>query len=185
MGVFNRIVVVVLLIILLAAAVLLAVLPIETVSAVRRGLEGFSIFLAAAQTSYFWIYVVSRVALVVVALVGIGLLLWAELRRRRPRAVRIITAGGSNATVTTESVARRLSWHIDQLADVISVTPEVTASGRSVNVRLNLETRPEIDVPMKTDEVVGVAREVITERMGLQLGKIEVRIKHAPYQEEA
>jgi len=36
---------------------------------------------------------------------------------------------------------------------------------------------------MKTDEVVGVTREVITERMGLQLGKVEVRIKHAPYQE--
>jgi len=38
---------------------------------------------------------------------------------------------------------------------------------------------------MKTDEVVAVTREVITERMGLQAGKIEVRIKHAAYQEEA
>ena len=50
-------------------------------------------------------------------------------------------------------------------------------------MRLDLETRPEVDVPMKTDEVVGVAREVITERMGLQLGRIDVRINHAPYEE--
>ena len=82
-------------------------------------------------------------------------------------------------------MAKRLAWHIDQLADVISVTPEVTAVGRAVNVMVNLETRPEIDVPMKTDEVVGVVKEVVTERMGLQLGKVQVRIKHAPYQEEA
>jgi hypothetical protein len=38
---------------------------------------------------------------------------------------------------------------------------------------------------MKTDEVVGVVKEVVTERMGLQLGKVQVRIKHAPYQEGA
>ena len=35
------------------------------------------------------------------------------------------------------------------------------------------------------DEVVGVVKEVVTERMGLQLGKVQVRIKHAPYQEGA
>ena len=37
---------------------------------------------------------------------------------------------------------------------------------------------------MKTDEVVAVVREVVQERMGLQLGKVSVRIKHAPYQED-
>ena len=87
--------------------------------------------------------------------------------------------------MTTESVEKRLAWHIDQLSDVISVTPVVSAAGRAVNVVVNLETRPEIDVPMKTDEVVGVVREVVTERMGLQLGKVQVDIKHAPYREEA
>ena len=34
---------------------------------------------------------------------------------------------------------------------------------------------------MKTDEIVGVAKEVVTERMGLRLGKIQVSIDHAPY----
>jgi hypothetical protein len=52
-----------------------------------------------------------------------------------------------------------------------------------VNVRLKVQTRPEIDVPMKTDEIVAVTREVVTERMGLQLGKIQVSIDHAPYTE--
>jgi hypothetical protein len=36
---------------------------------------------------------------------------------------------------------------------------------------------------MKTDEVIAVAREVVEEQMGLQLGKVHVRIQHAAYPE--
>lgn len=185
MNVFNRIAVILLLVVFLAIAVLLAVLPLQTVATVQRAMENFGAFLGNAEKSYLWLFIGGRVLLVLVVLLIFGFLLWGEIRPRRPKAVKVITETGSQATVTTDSVARRLVWHIDQLADVISVTPEVTANGKSVNVRLNLETRPEIDVPMKTDEVVRVAQEVITERMGLQIGKVEVRIKHAPYQEEA
>lgn len=185
MNIFNRIVVILLLLVFLAVAVLLAVLPLQTVATVQRGMENFGVFLSNAEKSFLWLFVAGRVLLTVVALLIFGFLLWGELRPRRPKAVKVLTETGSQASVTTDSVARRLVWHIDQLADVISVAPEVTASGKSVNVLLNLETRPEIDVPMKTDEVVRVAQEVITERMGLQLGKVEVRIKHAPYQEGA
>ena len=87
--------------------------------------------------------------------------------------------------MTADSVARRLSWHIDQLADVISVSPQVIARGKRVDIVIDLETSPEIDVPMKTDEVIAVAREVIVHRMGMQLGKAEVHITHTPYRDEA
>ncbi len=185
MNIFNRILVVLLLLLLLAVAVLVAVLPGQTALAVEGAMRNFNAFLANAEKSYFWLYVVARVALVLVALGIVLPLLWGELKPRRPRAVHVLTETGSKASVTTDSVARRLTWHIDQLADVISVTPSVTAAGKAVNVVLNLETQPEIDVPMKTDEVVRVTREVIVDRMGLQLGKVDVRIKHAPYQDVA
>lgn len=185
MNVFNRIVVVVLLLALLAGIVYLALQPAQAVQYTQAGLTGVGTFFdSVAQTSR-WLFAGGRILLGLVAVVLICWLLWKELKPRRPRAVKIHTEGGSHATITTESVSKRLAWHIDQLADVITVTPQVTASGRSVNVLVDLETRPEIDVPMKTDEVVGVVKEVVTERMGLQLGKVQVRIKHAPYQEEA
>lgn len=183
MNIFNRILAILSLLVLLALVLVLAVFPLETLRAMQNGLSAAGAFLERAQTDALWLLTLARVALVVAALVICGLLLWGEVKPRRPKAVRIQTESGSKASVTTESVARRLAWHVDQLADVISVTPEVTAAGRAVNVVLNLETRPEIDVPMKTDEVVAVAREVIADRMGLQIGKIDVRIKHAPYQE--
>jgi hypothetical protein len=53
-----------------------------------------------------------------------------------------------------------------------------------VDVNLVLETSPDIDVPMKTEEVIEVTREVIVERLGLKLGKVQVKIKHAPYPKE-
>lgn len=183
MNIFNRILAILVLIVLLALVIWLAVFPLETLRAAQNGLSALSNFLENAQTDILWLFTLVRVLAVVLALVVFGLLLWVEVIPRRPRAVRIHTESGSQASVTTESVARRLAWHVDQLADVITVTPEVTAAGRAVNVVLNLETRPEIDVPMKTDEVVAVAREIIADRMGLQIGKIDVRIKHAPYQE--
>jgi len=38
-------------------------------------------------------------------------------------------------------------------------------------------------VPMKTEEVMQVTREVIEDHMGLKLGKVTINIKHAPYPE--
>jgi hypothetical protein len=185
MNIFNRIVIVLLLVVLLALAALVAAFPPEAVRIAQRGLEAVGAFFATLETSYFWLYVAGRVLLVLVAVLIVGLLLWAEIRPRRPRAVKLSTEAGSQAAVTTDSVARRLTWHIDQLTDVVSVTPIVSARGKAVDVVLNLETSPEIDVPMKTDEVVAVTREVIGERMGLQIGKVEVHITHAPYQDKA
>lgn len=183
MNVFNRILAILVLLLLLAVTVLVAVLPAQTASAVEGAMRNFGAFLASIEKTHFWPSVIARVALVLVALAVFLPLLWGELKPRRPKAVYVLTESGSKASVTTESVANRLSWHIDQLADVISVTPVVTARGKAVNVMLNLETQPEIDVPMKTDEVVRVVREVVEDRMGLQLGAVDVRIKHAPYQD--
>jgi ABC-type nickel/cobalt efflux system permease component RcnA len=185
MNVFNRIVVVVLLLALLAGIIYVALQPARAVQYTQTGVTAAGAFFANAEKSARWLYMGGRALLGLAAAVLICWLLWKELKPRRPKAVKIHTEGGSNATITTESVSKRLAWHIDQLADVISVTPEVTAFGRSVKVTVSVETRPEIDVPMKTDEIVGVVKEVVTDRMGLQLGKVQVRIKHAPYQEEA
>ena len=129
------------------------------------------------------LYALGRVGLAVLGIVVVLPLLWQQVKPRRPKAVRVVTESGSQAAVTTDAVARRLAWHIDQLADVVSVEPTVTGGRGGVNVKLHVQTRPEIDVPMKTDEIVAVAREVVTERMGLQLGKIQVNIDHAPYTE--
>jgi len=83
-----------------------------------------------------------------------------------------------------DSIAQRLAYSIDQLPDVIKVTPKITARSRGVDILLILETTPDIDVPMKTEEVLEVTREVVGERMGLKLGKVQVQIKHVAFPRE-
>ena len=185
MNVFNKILVIILLLLLLALCLLLALFPFQTLQAVQQGIGNVAAWLSNLQTQRAWLFSLGQIALAVLSVVIIVPMLWQEVRIRRPSTVRVVTESGTQAAVTTDSVARRLTWHLDQLADVISVTPIVTGNGKVVNVKLNVQTRPEIDVPMKTDEIVSVAKEVITERMGLQLGKIQVHIDHAPYTEGA
>jgi hypothetical protein len=183
MNVFNKLVVIILLLVLLAFSLMLALFPAQTLQAISTAFAHAASWVQALAANQPLLYALGRVGLAVLALVVVLPVLWQQIRRRRPRAVRVITEGGSAASVTTDSVARRLAWHIDQLADVVSVEPHVWGTGKAVNVRLDVQTRPEIDVPMKTDEIVSVAKEVITERMGLQLGKVQVHIDHAPYTE--
>jgi hypothetical protein len=67
---------------------------------------------------------------------------------------------------------------------VVKVQPRITGRARAVDVDLLLETSPEIDVPMKTEEVLHVTKEVVEDQIGLKLGKVNVKIKHAPYPRE-
>ncbi|MCB0072877.1 MAG: hypothetical protein KDE20_15505, partial [Caldilineaceae bacterium] len=70
---------------------------------------------------------------------------------------------------------------LDQLAEIVSVVPSVKSRGNAVDIRLEVETAPDVDVPLKTDEVVDVTREIIEQDMGLKLGKLDVHMRYAPY----
>ena len=91
---------------------------------------------------------------------------------------------GGEAHIAVDSIAQRLAYSIDQLPDVVKVSPRIVGRSRGVDIDLVLETSPDIDVPMKTEEVLQVCKEVVEERMGLKLGKVQVKIKHAPFPKE-
>ena len=182
MNVLNRLVMVVLLLIIILLVAVIAIQPEESFQL------GSVFFDWARQSSADYkspgnwpIFAAGRVivggALVILCLV----LLWLELRRPKKKTVRVQKVAGGEAHVAVESIEQRLAYNIDQLPDVIRVTPRITARSRGLDVELLLETTPDIDVPMKTEEVLEVTREVIVERMGLKLGKVQVKIKHAPY----
>jgi hypothetical protein len=161
---------------------LLGALPFVALTATQQALSWLQTLLRQGQEANSLFFVVGQIATVLLMLLIPGLLLWLEIKRPRPRAAQMSLEGTAQAQVTTESVAQRLKWHLGQLADVLSVQPTVRASGRRVNVEIEVETTPEIEVPMKTEEVIAVTREVVEDRMGLCLGKLDVRVRHAPFQ---
>ncbi len=184
MNSFNRIVTVLVLVVLWAVVVLLAAAPEQALTWAQAGLDWVQQSLAAlAARQPAWLYPLMRVLVLVLATTVLLMLLWLEVRRRRTPVVRVQMPSGGEAVVTAESVARRLAWHIDQLADVVQVFPEVQARGAGVEVRLTLDTAPDVDVPMKTEEVMALTREIIEQHMGLQLRRIKVELRHTDFPE--
>ena len=181
---FNRIVVVVLWLILLAAIGYTTVYPDRALTAVVGSLLMAQEFLLLQQQANSMNFLIGQVAAGTVAVLIFGSLLWLELWPHRQRGVRMRTMKGSSVELDTDSIARRLSWHLDQLADVITVLPDVKSRGNAVDIELEVETAPDIDVPMKTDEVVESTRHIIEEDMGLRLGKLDVRMRHLPFEDE-
>lgn len=184
MHVVNRLVTVGLIIVLWFVVVLSAFAPDTALGWARQGLGRFE------QTTQewsgvepAWAYPAARAGVIVLVSLLTVLLLWLELRRRRTQAVRVKVGAGGEAAVTAESVGRRVGWHVDQLTDVITVIPQVRTRGTAVDITLDLETTPDVDVPMKTEEVMAVVRDVVEGQMGLQLRRVKVNVRHAPYGE--
>ena len=94
----------------------------------------------------------------------------------------IRTIDGGSAELDTSSISRRLEWHLEQVAEVSNVVPIVRARGGAVDIRLEVEVAPEVDIPMKTDEVVGLTRDIIEDDIGLRLGKLDVHLRCAPFE---
>ncbi len=178
MNIFNRIVVLLLLLVIIVVSAVLVAVPDLAISITQNGLENLAASLA--QPLNRLIFSGGGLVIIIIA----AFLIIAELRRPKRKAVKVAQVDGGEVEVATDSIARRLEYHVDKLADVTKVTPVVVSKGKGVEITLNLETSPEIDVPMKTEEVCQVAREVVEKSMGLVLDKIQVNIKHAPYPKE-
>ncbi len=181
MNVINRIIAFLIFLTAFILLVFLAVAPFDALAWMQTQLGSLSHWASNYQYSRPLFFTLGRIALGAIAFLVVIPLMIAEIpRRKKEKSVKIRTEQGE-VQVTADSIAKRLAWHLDQLADVISVAPVVDPRGDKVNVTLDVETSPEIDVPMKTEEIMLVTREIIEKDMGLKLGKLNVNIRHAPY----
>jgi len=182
MAMFNRIVAALLWLFLLVSISLLAVAPLQAIQQIQQGLS-----LVVAQLQYWQAtnaanFIIAQATIGIAAVLLFGILIWLELWGMRTRGVRIRTADGGSAELDTASISRRLEWHLEQVADVNNVIPTVRAKGGAVDIRLEIEVTPEVDIPRKTDEVVALARDVVEEDIGLTLGKLDVHMRCAPFE---
>ncbi|MFN8490534.1 MAG: hypothetical protein U0350_23295 [Caldilineaceae bacterium] len=182
MAIFNRFVVIVLWLSLLTILCLLAAIPLDALHRLQAWLELATSMLLDWRRANPTNFLIAQVALGVVAVLLFGSLLWAEIWTWQRRGIRIRTVEGGSAELDTDSVSRRLGWHLDQVAEIIKAIPIVKSRGGSVDVKLEIEAASDVDIPMKTDEVVEVTRDVIEQDLGLKLGKLDVHMRCAPFE---
>lgn len=187
MNVFNRLVTIFLLLVSAIVIPIVVIVPWGVSGLLRQGLDVLDA--SMDQLGKLGMYEqiafsIIRIGVSVLAFILCVLLLLLEIRRPRARTVKIEGTGGK-AEIVTDSVVSHLEYHIDQLGDVIKVVPNVKSKGKSIEVKLYVETGPDIEVPSKTEEIRRVAKEVVETKLGLRLHKeIEVTIKPAPYPKE-
>ena len=184
MALFNRIVAALLWLLLLILICYVAVAPFRALAQAEAMLVAWQALLEGWKSASNANFVIGQIAVVLGAIALFGSLFVAEIWTGRRRGVRVRTVEGGSVELDTDSIGRRLEWHLDQLAEVVTVIPNVKSRGGAVDIRLEVETAPDVDVPMKTDEVVDVTRDIIEQDMGLKLGKLDVQLRYAPYDPE-
>jgi hypothetical protein len=183
MNFINRIIGFLIFFIAFLLLIVLAVVPFEAMAWLQTQIGHLAQWAHQYQITNQLLFNLGRVALAAIAILIVIPLMIAELpRKKKEPAVTMRTEHGE-IRVTAASIAKRLAWHLDQLADVITVYPVVSPRGDTVNVMLDVETSPEIDLPMKTEEIMLVTREIIEQDMGLKLGKLNVNLRHGAYPE--
>lgn len=181
MNVLNRTIVVVLILIVMVLTLVIIMAPTQSIQFAELTIQNLDQRVAGLESSNWALFASGRVILGGVVLLLCLILLWLELRRPRRKTIRVQKTEGGESFIAVDSIAQRLSYTIDQLPDVVHVAPTITARSKTVDIDLMLETTPEIDVPMKTEEVLQATKDVVEGRMGLKLGKVQVKMKHAPY----
>lgn len=182
MGMFNRMVAALLWLTLLGILAFFAVRPFAAIRQAEAGLALATTTLSGWQEANPTNFLIAQAAFGVGIVLLFGTLFWLELWAGRRRGVRIRTVDGGSAELDTTSISRRLEWRLDQLAEIIRVVPLVKSRGGSVDLTLEIEAAPDVDIPMKTDEVVDLTRDMIEQDLGLKLGKLEVHMRCAPFE---
>jgi len=177
MNVFNRAVLIIVTLLLIVGLIVAAVVPFTILERLTYTLQ---LAYDSLQARWPWSYVPFLVVDVVLILVLI-ILLWLEVRPRAKKTLTVRTVTGTQAEVSAASVEQGLEHHISQLRDVYKVKPTVRGKRGGVDIVLELETVPEIDIPGKVDEVSQAARELVEGKMGLNVADLKVLLKQVSY----
>jgi hypothetical protein len=116
------------------------------------------------------------------ALLILLILFVLEVRRPRRKTVRILTQNGGHAHLEVSSVAQSLEYRVDELAGVRQVKTRITSRGKDVDVALDLDTSPSVNIPVLTDQITALCHDIVEGQLGIRIhSRPIINIKHAPY----
>ena len=176
MNVFNRIVMILSILAWIALVVFIMLDPLTAIGFATDNLDYYEQLMF--DEVFFYYFVWGAGALLLILLI----LLWLEIRHRRYKTVRIKGKGRGTGELSIDSVVQSLEYRVDELLGVRNVRPRVTSRGKDVEVVLDLDTSPTVNIPILTEQVVKLCQDVVEGQLGLKIhGKVRVSISHEPY----
>jgi hypothetical protein len=177
MNVFNRAVAILQIVLLIILLIVAAVVPNTVLGQIGYIVEQAQTALQVGWPRSYIIFLVAAIPLIFLLIV----LLWLEIRPGTSNKVVVRGRDGTRTEVSTSSVAQSLRLHVDEIEDVFNVKSAVRGKRGGMEIRLSLETTPEIDIPAKMEEVSKAARDLIEGKMGLRIADIKVNVSQASY----
>jgi hypothetical protein len=175
MNLLNRILVVLSLI----ALIILSLLLMVSMLFLRPGIRNFfqTTPLLATDSALNGPQVVFLGILVLVFAFAI-LLTLLEMLPGSVKRVKVLSVQGAEVLMSADAVTQQLDFALDALANVIKVRTQIvgTNKGKGMDVFVELWTTPDVDVKAKTEEAAGVARQVIEDKLGLQVGRVQIKL---------
>jgi hypothetical protein len=176
MNVFNRVVMIILIIVMIVGGVYLLLRPMDVFN---LGASGIKVLQDQIYGSRFFMYFAIGGGVLLFVLL---LLFWLEVKRVHFRIARVQTKGKSNTWLGIQSIAQSLEFRIDELAGVRTVKPKVTSYGKDVEVFVDLDASPAVNIVNLTDQVTQVVSDVIETQLGLKIrGKVLIHVSQEPY----
>ena len=181
MNLFNRAFVVAFCIffILFWAIVIVAFIafPSQTASTISAAAS----FLRDNMTLYLRIMIsLLAAAFILVAL----LLLLYELTPPKTADIPLPHVAGGEATLAADAIIQRIKHEAEALPQVRETKPTVVARGKAVDVHLDVLADPDIEVAPATEEIIRVVRENVKNKIGIDLRRVTVRVRHEPIPRE-
>lgn len=178
MNTLNRVLVVGMVLVALVVCVAGFLAPIPILHGVGRLGEGLASTLEGVQA-------LARVALGILFALAWTVLcilfLILELRRPRPKMVRLEKVGGGEVEVSLGTVAEHVVYEVDQLPGVLRARPRIWARKGGVVIEVEVDIAGDVEVPARAAQVVEVVRRVVVEKVGVKLAQPpKVRLRAAP-----
>ncbi len=178
MNTLNRILIVVLLLVLIPVVSFVLVTPHTVLVAVGQALENFGMTLGQMNVP---LRLVGGIFLALLFDAMALIIIFLEVRRARRNFIRVQLASGGMATLSIESIAEQLQYHLDPIAGVIKVKPTIKAKGEKVQAAVDVTVTAGSNVPEMAAHLVEVVQQVLSVDLGLQTsGDPQVRLSVAP-----
>jgi len=176
MNVLNRIIMVLIVLFLIVVVGTVLLTPLNFVDQTRLNLDYAQDVLSDVRVLLIFRIICGGLLLVLL------ILLWFELWRPRRKSVRIKTESGGRAQLDVQSVAQSLEYRIDELPGVRQVRPRIISRGKDVEVILDLDTSPSVNIPALTDQIVKLSNDIVEGQLGIKIrSRVRLNIRHEPY----
>ncbi len=177
MNTFNRVVIVILLLLLIPLVSFVLIIPHIALVNVGTWLTDLGYTLGQVQPV---LRILGGIVLALLFILIALAVIFFEVRPQRKKFIRVQQVNGGLATVSVESVAQQLQYHLDPLPGVLQVKSKIKPHKEEVAVAVDVKVGTGVNVPELAAQCVAVVRDVLTREMGLQVsGEPQVRIELA------